>query len=166
MPYWVLFCRLILMVIVYPQDFKFFFTNGSWSLSPKMVVLYHESLQPCHSCPISFVSRSLAIHLLPFPLPWKICTWNTKNIPKTTQIPTKSFSTVSSTEWHFAFPYSVINLGKDIECFCLAFALVKNISKWDRGSLYKFHPRKKRNASSNLASFHACKRIWIGVLMV
>ena len=69
---------------------------------------------------------------------------------KITQIPTKSFSTVSSTEWRFVFPYSVINSWKDIECFCLTFTLVKTISKWDRGSLYKFHPRKKWNASSDL----------------
>ena len=34
-----------------------------------MVVPYHDSSQTCHSCPIAFVSRSLAIHLLPFPFP-------------------------------------------------------------------------------------------------
>ena len=73
--------------------------------------------------------------------------------------PKKSFSTVFSTEWRFTFPYSVINSGKDTECFCLTFALVKPISKRDQGSLYKFHPRKKWNASSDLASFHAHKRI-------
>ena len=44
-----------------------------------MVVPYHESLQTCHSCPIAFVARSLAIHLLPFSFPWKICVGNTKN---------------------------------------------------------------------------------------
>ena len=82
---------------------------------------------------------------------------------KNTQKYTYQFSTIFSTEWRFAFPYSVINSGKDSECFCLAFTLVKTISKWDRGSLYKFHPRKKWNASSDLASFHARKRIWIGV---
>ena len=82
---------------------------------------------------------------------------------KITQIPTKLFSTISSTEWHFAFPYSVINSGKDSEFFFLTFALVKTISKWDWCSLYKFHPRKKWNASSDLASFHTRKRIWIGI---
>ena len=34
-----------------------------------MVIPHHESLQTCHSCPITFVSRSLAIHLLPFSFP-------------------------------------------------------------------------------------------------
>ena len=43
-----------------------------------MVVPCHESLQTCHSCPIAFVTHSLAIHLLPFPFPWKICVGNTK----------------------------------------------------------------------------------------
>ena len=56
-----------------------------------MVVLYHESLQPCHSCPIAFVARSLAIHLLPFSFPWKICVGNTKNIQKSHKYPQNRF---------------------------------------------------------------------------
>ena len=58
------------------------------------------------------------------------------------------------------------NYEKDSECFCLTFTLVKTISKWDRGSLNKFHPRTIWNALSDLASFYACKRIWIGILTV
>ena len=62
--------------------FSLNYTHCSWSLSPEMVVLYHESLPPCHSCPAAFVAYSPAIHLLPFPFPWEIWTENTKNIPK------------------------------------------------------------------------------------
>ena len=74
--------------------------------------------------------------------------------------------TVFSTECHFAFSYSVINSDKDNECFCLTFVFIKPISKWDQCSLYKFHPHQKQNASGDLASFHAHKRIWNGVLAV
>lgn len=126
---------------------------------PEMVVLCHESSLPCHFYPITLVAHPPAIYLFPFPFPRKFVSKNTKILKN----PKKSFLTIFSTKCRFTFSYSVINPENDTECFCLTFILVKPISKWDRGSLYKFHPRKKWNTSSDLASFHARKRIWIGV---
>jgi hypothetical protein len=84
---------------------------------------------------------------------------NLRQKNKNIKNPKKSFLTVFSTKCRFAFSYSVNKYEKYTKCFYLTFVLVKPISKRDRGSLYKFHPRKKWNASSDLASFHAHKRI-------
>ena len=121
--------------------------------------------QPQSNGPITFEKPTFEAPSHPskgtlrFPFPWKICVENHTNTQKI--IFDRFFHRVS-----FAFPYWVIHSWKTTKCFCLAFALVKHISKWDRGSLYKFHPRKKLNALSDLASFHARKRIWISILTV
>ena len=160
MPCWVLFCRLIIMVIIYPQGIRQFFLMVHDLSSRKWLYHITKSLQTCHSFPIAFVARSFAIHLLPFPFPWKIWVGNTQ---KSTHI---SF-------WPF-FPLSDVSLfhtrsstqEKIPSVFVLLSHSLKLLVNEDWGSLYKFHPRKKWNASSDLASFHARKRIWIGVSTV
>ena len=128
-----LFCRFNLILISNMQDRqrsfqKWFFISFSWKWS-------YFTLKARYLATFS-LSHLLLTHQ-------HFCSLGKNCIkkPKTRKNPKKYFLIVFPTEWRFAFSYSVNNFEKDSECFCLTFVLIKPISKWDRLSLYKFHPR-------------------------
>ena len=117
---------------------------------------------PYHFCPIALVARSPTIYLLPFPFLGKNLCQNTKN----NKNPKKYF-------WPF-FPPSVVSLfhprlptmKKILSAFIsISYSLNLSVNEIE----FPFTNSiliKKWNASSDLASFHACKRIWKGILAV